>query len=155
LPVSYNHTATKASRLKGRGYVDMKGTPQWEFGYGLSYTRFEYHDLRISLAEIRPDGSVRVSLRVRNVGRRAGAEVVQLYLNDVQSSVSRPVKELRGFAKVWLKPGEERQVKYTLTSEDLSLPDQNMNWVVEPGKFEVLVGASSEDIRLRGSFEVR
>jgi len=81
--------------------------------------------------------------------------VVQLYLNDVQSSVSRPVKELRGFAKVWLKPGEERQVKYTLTSEDLSLPDQNMNWVVEPGKFEVLVGASSEDIRLRGSFEVR
>ena len=155
LPVYYNHTATKASRLKERGYVDMKATPLWEFGYGLSYTRFEYRDLRISSAEIRPDGSVQVSLRVRNVGARAGAEVVQLYLNDVISSVSRPVKELRGFAKIWLEPGQQQEVTFTLAPEDLSLLDENMRWVVEPGKFEVLVGASSEDIRLRGSFEVR
>jgi len=155
LPVYYNHTATKASRLKDRGYVDMKAAPLWEFGYGLSYTRFEYRDLRISPAAIRPDGSFTVSLRVRNVGRRAGAEVVQLYLNDVLSSVSRPVKELRGFTKLWLKPGEERQVAFSLTPEDLRLLDQNMNWRVEPGNFEVLIGASSEDIRLRGSFQVR
>lgn len=155
LPVYYNHTATKASRLRERGYVDMKATPLWEFGYGLSYTRFEYRDLRISPPVIPPDGSVRVSLKVKNTGARAGAEVVQLYLTDVISSVTRPVKELRGFAKLWLEPGEERHVAFTLGPEELSLLDENLRWVVEPGRFEVMVGASSEDIRLRGSFEVK
>lgn len=155
LPVYYNHTATKASRIRERGYVDMKATPLWEFGYGLSYTRFQYRDLRISPPVIPPEGSVRVSLKVKNTGARAGAEVVQLYLNDVISSVTRPVKELRGFAKLWLEPGEEREVAFTLGPEELSLLDEHMRWVVEPGRFEVMVGASSEDIRLRGSFEVK
>ncbi|MCS7314535.1 MAG: glycoside hydrolase family 3 C-terminal domain-containing protein [Bryobacterales bacterium] len=155
LPVYYNHTATKAARMKGRGYVDMEATPLWEFGYGLSYTRFEYRDLRIHPAVIPRDGSVKVGLKVRNAGPRAGAEVVQLYLNDLISTVSRPLKELRGFVKVWLEPGEEREVVFTLGPEELSLLDQNLRWTVEPGDFEVLIGASSEDIRLRGRFTVQ
>lgn len=150
LPMYYNHTATK-----GRNYVDMKATPLWEFGYGLSYTRYEYSDLRITPQQIQPNDSVRVAMRVKNIGDRSGEEVVQLYLNDVLSSVSRPAKELRGFRKVALRPGEQGEVAFTLTPEDLSLLDQNLKRVIEPGLFEVMVGASSEDIRLKGSFEVR
>jgi beta-glucosidase len=152
LPVYYNSPPTKR---RGGRYVDMPGMPLWEFGKGLSYTRYEYSELRITPPEIPPDGSVRISLVVKNAGERAGDEVVQLYLNDVLSSVSRPIKELRGFRKVPLKPGEQKAVEFTLTAEDLALLDQNLKWVVEPGRFEVMVGASSEDIRLRGSFQVR
>ena len=94
-------------------------------------------------------------MRVKNMGQRAGAEVVQLYLNDVLSSVSRPVKELRGFRKIELQPGEQKEVEFTLGFDDLSLLDQNMKRVVEPGQFQVMIGASSNDIRLRGAFEVR
>lgn len=152
LPVYYNHTATKSRR--GRGYIDMPATPLWDFGYGLSYTKFEYGKLEVSPARIRPDGSVQVAMEVTNTGSREGQEVVQLYINDVLSSTSRPVKELRGFEKVPLKPGESRRVRFTLTPEDLSLLNLDMRRVVEPGKFEVMVGASAEDIRLRGSFDV-
>lgn len=150
LPVYYNHTATK-----GRNYVDMKAEPLWDFGYGLSYTRFEYSDLKITPAQIPADGKVLVSARVTNTGARPGDEVVQLYLNDVLSSVSRPVKELRGFQKVLLKPGEQKEVEFTLSFEDLSLLDQNLRRVIEPGTFEVMIGASSQDVRLKGNFEVR
>jgi beta-glucosidase len=152
LPVYYNQTATRAG---ARRYVDMTAAPLWAFGYGLSYTTFEYSDLRITPSRIAPEGSIAVTLKVRNTGRRAGAEVVQLYLNDILSSVSRPVKELRAFEKLVLKPGEEKPVQFTLGREDLSLLDRNMKRVVEPGVFEVLVGASSADIRLKGKFEVR
>jgi len=152
LPVYYNHSASKS---RGRGYVDMKGSPLWDFGFGLSYTRYKYSDLRIAPAAIPPGGRVTVSLRVENAGERPGEEVVQLYLNDVISSVSRPVKELRAFEKVALEPGAQKEVQFTLTSEDLSLLDRNMKRVVEPGAFELMIGASSEDIRLRGKFDVR
>jgi beta-glucosidase len=156
LPVYYNVSATKAGKVRGRGgYVDMPGAPLWEFGYGLSYTRYEYSDLRITPDKIPAKGAVKVALRVKNVGQRAGAEVVQLYLNDVLSSVSRPVKELRGFQKVALQPGEQKEVEFTLGFEDLSLLDLNMRRVVERGQFQVMIGASSNDIRLRGAFEVR
>ena len=152
LPIYYNHPASRAS---GRGYVDMPATPLWEFGYGLSYTRFEYSDLRITPQQIQPDGQVHIRARVKNTGQRSGDEVAQLYLNDVLSSVSRPVQELRGFRKVSLQPGEEKEIAFTLTSDDLSLLDQNMDRVVEPGTFEVMIGASSKDIRLKGRLEVR
>ena len=156
LPVYYNVSASKAGKVRGRGgYVDMPGSPLWEFGYGLSYTRYEYSDLRITPDKISTKGVVKVAMRVKNVGQRAGAEVVQLYLNDVLSSVSRPVKELRGFQKVALQPGEQKEVEFTLGFEDLSLLDQNMKRLVEPGEFQVMIGASSNDIRLRGAFEVR
>ncbi len=150
LPVYYNHTATSSRR----GYVDLPGTPLWPFGYGLSYTKFEYDKLEISPARIRPDGEVQVAMQVTNTGNRAGQEVVQLYVNDLLSSASRPVLELRGFEKVSLQPGERRRVRFTLTPEDLSYFDAEMRRVVEPGSFEVLAGASAADIRLKGSFDV-
>ena len=151
LPVYYNHMPSKT----GRNYVNMTGSPLYEFGFGLSYTKYEYSSLQISPAEIRPAGDVTITVDVENVGKRAGKEVVQLYINDVLSSVSTPVKELKGFKKVALQPGEKKSVTFKLTPEDLCLLDRNMEWKVEPGAFDVLVGSSSQDIRLKGKFEVK
>ena len=154
LPSYYNHKATKTRWMK-RGYIDMPGTPLWEFGYGLSYTKFEYSNLQISSEEIGHAGEVCISADVKNIGDRMGKEVVQLYLRDVISTVSKPVKELKGFNKVALEPGEKKTVKFKIIPEHLELFDRNMNVVVEPGKFDVMVGSSSEDIRLKGSFAVK
>jgi beta-glucosidase len=151
LPMYYNYMPSKARRR----YVDMPITPLWEFGYGLSYTKFEYANLNLSSKEIGTRGSVEVSVEVSNVGSRTGEEVLQLYINDVVSSVTRPVKELKGFQKIALGPGEKKTVRFTLTPEELAFYDQNMVRRVEPGTFNVMVGSSSEQIRLKGSFEVR
>ncbi|MCE5249785.1 glycoside hydrolase family 3 C-terminal domain-containing protein [bacterium] len=153
LPVYYNYSHTKAARLKD-GYVNMRVEPLYEFGYGLSYTEFKYGNLRIMPEKIGVGGEVKVSLDVTNTGSREGHEVVQLYLRDVISSVSSPVKELRGFEKIPLEPGETKTVTFTLKPEHFSLLDRNLNRVVEPGEFEVLIGHSSKDIRLSGSFHV-
>ena len=158
LPVYYNAKKSKRYWVKqgwGRAYVDLDPTPLYPFGFGLSYTRFDYSDLQFSAREILPSHSVEVSVKVKNRGDRAGSEVVQLYLEDVISSVSTPVKELRGFAKVALRPGEIRTCTFTLHPEDLALYDQDLRRVVEPGEFRVMVGASAEDIRLRGEFRVK
>jgi beta-glucosidase len=154
LPMYYNYSPSKAYWKSARGYVDMESSPLYEFGFGLSYTQFEYSDLRIEPRQIPAAGEVRVSVQVKNIGGAAGQEVVQLYLNDVIASVSRPVKALRGFQKVSLQPGETRPVSFTLTPEDLYLLDRNLVRVVEPGDFEVMVGSSSESIRARGHFQV-
>jgi beta-glucosidase len=132
----------------------MKSAPLWAFGHGLGYTRFEYGNLQVSPKKIRPGENVQVSVDVTNAGSRTGDEVVQLYLDDIVSSVSTPVKELRRFEKVPLKPGERKTVRFGLTAEDMTILDRNLQPVIEPGSFEVMVGASSEDIRLRGMFEV-
>ena len=132
----------------------MPGTPLYEFGYGLSYTTFEYSNLQISKKEIGVGGEIEISVDVQNTGAREGKEVVQLYINDVISTVTTPIKELRGFEKVALKPGEKKTVVFKLTPEHLMLWNRNMKWVVEPGTFDVMVGSSSNDIKLRGSFEV-
>lgn len=156
LPVYYNYKPTKSAGERGtKGYVNMPGNPLYEFGFGLSYTKYEYSNLQITPQEIGPGGNVTVSMDVQNVGQRAGDEIVQLYINDVLSSVSTPVIELRGFEKVSLQPGEKKPVTFTLKPEDLKLLDRDMNWVVEPGSFDVMVGSSSRDIRLQGKFEVR
>lgn len=150
LPVYYNSRPSKEYWIKGgwgRRYVDMKPTPLWEFGHGLSYTKFDYSNLRVSPAE--------VSVDVVNSGARDGSEVVQLYLNDVVASVSRPLKELRGFQKVGLRAGEKRTVRFALTRDDLSMLDAEGRRVVEPGTFRAMVGHSSSDIRLTGEFEVK
>ena len=158
LPVYYNMKKSKRYWTRqgwGRAYVDMEPTPLYPFGFGLSYTKFEYANLKLSAKEISPSDSVEVQLEVKNTGSRPGAEVVQLYLEDVVSSVSTPVKELRGFAKVVLQPGETKTCAFKLLPNDLALYDKDLHRVVEPGQFRLMVGASSEDIRLRGDFWVK
>ena len=127
----------------------------YPFGYGLSYTTFKYSDLRVDNPVIGVQGSVTLRCKVANTGQREGDEVVQLYLRDDVSSVTTYEKMLRGFERVHLKPGEERELAFTLSPQDLGLWNRDNHFVVEPGTFTVMVGASSEDIRLRGSFEVR
>ena len=119
----------------------------YPFGYGLSYTTFGYSDLKISKPVIGPQENITVSCTVKNTGKRAGDEVVQLYIRDDFSSVTTYDKVLRGFERIHLQPGEEPQ--------DLGLWDKNNQFTVEPGSFSVMVGASSQDARLKGSFEVQ
>ncbi len=147
VPAFYNHKPSArgcyhkpgAPGAPGRDYVFSQTTPLYPFGHGLSYTTFKYSALKASPRRVAPGGRVEVSVKVRNTGKRAGKEVVQLYVNDVVSSVTTPVKALRGFAKVDLKPGEAQDVRFTLGPADMELLDENMNWVVEPGEFEVMV----------------
>jgi beta-glucosidase len=151
LPLYYDHKPTG----RGDDYVDLTGQPLFPFGYGLSYTRFEYSGLSIEPAQIAASDSAVVRCRVRNAGDRAGDEVVQLYVHDVLASVARPVLLLEGFARIHLAPGEERELAFTLSRRQLRMLDADLHWVVEPGAFRVLVGASSKDIRLRGELVVR
>ena len=153
LPVYYNAKKSKAYWLKegwGHPYADLDPAPLYPFGHGLSYTTFEYRNLRLSSQRIGPAGSVEVSVDVENTGDRFGEEVVQLYIQDVLSSVSTPIKELKGFAKVGLEPGQTKTLNLVLTPEHLALYDRWLDRVVEPGEFNVYVGSSSEDIRLQG-----
>jgi len=151
LPLVYDHKPTG----RGDDYVDLTGQPLFPFGFGLSFTTFEYDSLAITPAEITPAGRATVRCRVTNVGSRAGDEVVQLYVRDVLASVARPVRELKGFARVHLEPGESRTVSFSLSPDELRMLDRDLHWVVEPGVFRVMLGASSVDIRLRGELVVR
>jgi beta-glucosidase len=126
----------------------------YPFGHGLSYTTFAYSDLTVSPAVIPADGRVTVSLSVANTGSRAGDEVVQLYLQDVVSSVTSYDLSLRGFERVSLLPGEKKRVTFSLGKRDLELLDRAGRWTVEPGAFKVMMGSSSTDIRAEGRFEV-
>jgi beta-glucosidase len=135
-------------------YLYFKGKPVYPFGHGLSYTTFSYSDLKLSTPRIAPTGTLRVSVTVTNTGSREGAEVVQLYVHDEVASVTRPVRQLAGFRRVSLKPGEARTVELPLTARELGLYNKDMKFVVEPGKFRVFVGGSSLG-GLEGEFEVR
>ena len=154
VPVFYGHKLSGGRSHWKVDYVELSTKPLYPFGYGLSYTRFEYRNLRISAGEARADEQVTIQVDVANVGERAGDEIVQLYVRDVASSVTRPVKELKGFRRVTLAPGEEKTVTFSLAVNQLAFLDQSMRWVVEPGTIEVMIGASSDDIRLSGSFEI-
>lgn len=142
LPHFYNHRPSAR-----RGYLFEDASPLYPFGYGLSYTTFDVGAPRLSAAEIGVAGSVEVSVDVRNTGARAGDEVVQLYVRDVISSVTRPVKELRGFQRVTLAPGETTTVRFTLTPEAFALWNTEMRRVVEPGAFEIMAGPNSVDLK--------
>jgi beta-glucosidase len=157
VPIYYNHKNTgrpATSLLYTSKYIDLPSTPLFPFGHGLSYTRFEYSNLTVSPKRIAPDGKVEISLDVKSVGDREGDEVVQLYLRDLVGSVTRPVKELKGFQRITLKSGEKTTVKFVVSPEQLAFVNRGMKMVVEPGTFRVMVGSSSEDIKLTGSFEV-
>jgi beta-glucosidase len=148
VPIYYNHKNTgrppDANNRYTSKYYDLQWTPLYPFGYGLSYTQFRLTNLQLSAQRIRPDGKVTVSVDVENTGKRAGDEVAQLYLRDVAASVTRPVKELKGFQRVALRPGEKRRVEFTLAPEHFGFWNQENRFMVEPGDFKVTVGNSSE-----------
>ncbi len=138
----------------GRDYVFSTPDPLYCFGHGLSYTQFEYSNLHIESKNLSEGQSFHVSLEVKNIGNRRGKEVVQLYLNDKVSSVTTPVKLLKGFQKIDLQPGGSKRVEFTIDFEDLALWNRSFFKVVEPGTFEVMIGSSSDDIRLKDEFAV-
>lgn len=158
--IPMNFPAKPASQVDGGVGLGMKGSmtringPLYTFGYGLSYTTFEYSDLSIQPKVITPNQQVEVTVKVRNSGEVDGDEVVQLYTRDILSSVTTYEKNLRGFERVHLKAGESKNVSFIVTGRDLELYNADNKWVVEPGDFKVMVGSGSEDIRLEDTFEV-
>jgi beta-glucosidase len=157
VPIYYNHKHTgrppDAKNKYTSKYLDAPWTPLFPFGYGLSYTQFKLTDLRMSAERITPAGSLTVSVELENIGKRTGDEVVQLYLRDLAASVTRPVKELKGFQRIALRSGEKRRVEFTLSAEQLGFWNRENKFVVEPGMFMVMVGTNSVDL-LEGNFEV-
>jgi len=154
VPIFYN---AKPSGMKSNWYLDYvaeKVTPLYSFGHGLSYTKFEYSDLSIDQNQAKAGEVVNISLRVRNVGESAGDEVVQLYVRDEFASMPRPIKELRAYQRIALKPDEERTITFHLPVDQLAFYDIDLKLCVEEGKILVMVGSSSEDICLRGEFEI-
>jgi len=149
VPIYYNHKPSAE-----RPYLFETPGPLWAFGHGLSYTTFRYDPIKLQPARIAPNGQTTASVHVTNAGKRAGDEVVQLYIHDVVASVARPVRELRGFSRIHLGPGESKRVDFNLGPADLGLWDRDMRRVVEPGTFDILIGASSADIRQRATLEV-
>ena len=177
LPIYYNHMNGSAwhqgESIGLKDYVDLPHTPRYYFGHGLSYTTFEYGDLQIErennnekgqkiaanlanekTVEALPNDSVYISLEIKNTGSCAGTEVVQLYLKDRYASKTRPVMELAGFARVYLEAGEKKTVKFEVSPSQMAFLDDNMQWKIEAGDIDVLVGSSSEDIRQRGTFRI-
>lgn len=150
-PLYYNNTPTG----RGDNYHNLTGQPLFPFGFGLSYTSFEYSSLEFSKNNISPNETIKVTCTVKNTGSIAGDEVVQLYIRDEMASVVRPIKELKGFQRISLKAGQSQKVTFELTPEDLSMLDKDMHKVVEPGDFRIMIGASSKDIRLRGILNVK
>ncbi|PYP50449.1 MAG: beta-glucosidase, partial [Gemmatimonadetes bacterium] len=142
LPVFYNHKPSAR-----RGYVFDTTQPLFPFGYGLSYTTFTYSNLRVAPARMGPQERTTVSVDVTNTGARAGDEVAQLYIRDVVSTATQPVKQLRGFRRVTLQPGETRTVTFEIGPEHLAYHGPDMKRVVEPGRFDVMVGGNSVDVR--------
>ncbi|MBC8081392.1 MAG: glycoside hydrolase family 3 C-terminal domain-containing protein [Gorillibacterium sp.] len=161
LPVTFPQDVAQAPLYYNRepsgrsdGYVDMSEKPLFPFGFGLSYTTFAYGEVKLSADVIGRVESIQVSVDITNTGSRDGEEVVQLYLCDLISSYASPEKELKGFVRVFIPAGQTREVTFTLTPAELAMLDRNMQWVVEPGEFEVMIGSASDDIRSRCRFRV-
>ncbi|HKI68252.1 MAG TPA: fibronectin type III-like domain-contianing protein, partial [Verrucomicrobiae bacterium] len=144
LPAYYNHKPSAR-----RGYLFDDVSPLYPFGFGLSYTAFTFQNVRLKKKRIGLKDSTQVLVDVTNTGKREGTEVVQMYIRDLVSSVTRPVKELKGFQKISLPPGETKTVTLDITPESLAFYDVNMKYVVEPGEFEIMVGNSSRDSDLQ------
>ena len=150
VPIYYNHMNTgrppDANNRYTSKYLDVPWTPQFPFGYGLSYTQFKITNLQLSAQRIRTSGNLTVTVDVENVGKRPGDEVVQLYIRDLAASMTRPVKELKGFQRVTLQPGEKKHLEFVLGPEHLGFWNREMRFVVEPGEFRVMVGPNSDDL---------
>ncbi|TDX14034.1 glycoside hydrolase family 3 N-terminal domain-containing protein [Flavobacterium sp. S87F.05.LMB.W.Kidney.N] len=160
VPIYYNHFSTgRPAKTESEtnyvsAYIDLKNSPKYPFGYGLSYTKFDYSGLKLSVSKIKSNETIKVSFQLSNVGKAAGEEVVQLYLKDKFGSVVRPVLELKDFKKVKLNAGESKTIEFTIDKEKLSFYNDKLEWTAEPGDFEVMIGASSADIKLRSDFEL-
>jgi beta-glucosidase len=150
LPFVYNHKPTG----RGDDYHNLTGLPLFPFGFGLSYTSFTYSNIRLDKNSISKEGSVTVSFDLTNSGKYAGDEVCQLYIKDIVASVARPVMELKGFSRVQLQPGETKTIRFVIDRDLLKMVDKNLNEVVEPGEFRLMIGASSRDIRLESVLTV-
>jgi beta-glucosidase len=154
IPIFYNYKPSgMRSNIYG-DYVSEKVSPLFPFGYGLSYTDFSYSNLVISSKKAKIDETIDISMNVKNTGNRPGDEVVQLYIRDEYACLPRPVKELKGFARVTLQPGESRTVIFHLPVNQMAFYDEDLRLILEPGKVLIMVGSSSEDIRLKGEFEI-
>lgn len=150
IPLYYNHKPSAK-----RGYIFGETSPQYAFGHGLSYTSFEYSNFSVDASNAVLNGNVIVSLSLENTGEYAGDEVVQLYVTDTQASTTRPVQELKGFKRVSLAPNQKKNVSFELPINMLAYYDMDMNYVVDGGEIQLMIGSSSADIRLKGSFEVK
>jgi beta-glucosidase len=156
IPIYYNHKSTGRPTSPDRwhtGYLDESKQPLFPFGYGLTYTNFKYSDLRVQARMIDPLGTLRVSAQIENAGPRAGTEVVQLYVHDRVASTSRPVRELKGFQRIVLAPGEHKTVEFAVNANDLGSYDPEMKWVVPPGTYDVWIAPNAEE-GIGGTFEV-
>ncbi len=151
LPLVYNHKPTG----RGDDYLNLTGQPLFPFGYGLSYTHFQYSDIKLGSDTIGKNDSTWVSVKISNTGQMAGDEVVQLYLHDELASVARPVTELKGFKRIHLAAGESKTVRFKIDTEMLSMLDLQLNKIVEPGDFRIMTGASCKDIRQRIVLKVK
>ena len=153
VPVYYEHKNTGRPKQENvrytSKYIDGPNKPLYPFGYGLSYTTFSFSDIRMNQREIGFDETLQVAVTVENTGKMAGEEVVQLYTRDMVGSVTRPVKELKGFQKIFLQPGEERDLVFNITAEDLRFYTKDMEYKAEPGEFKIFIGSSSEDLKER------
>ncbi len=158
IPIYYNHPNGSAwhqgASIGFQDYVDMPHTPRYFFGHGLSYTTFLYEDLVLEKKQVNPAEDLKISLTIQNTGEVSGTEVVQLYLRDEKASMTRPVKELQGFARVSLAPGEKKKVVFTVSPSQTAFLDEEMRWKIEKGEIKVQAGASSEDIRLEDAFSI-
>ena len=155
VPLYYNHLNTGRPVAEGAdkffkyasNYLDVRNDALYPFGYGLSYTTFAYSDVRLSQSEMGLNGSLKATVTVSNTGNRDADEVVQLYIRDLQASISRPVKELKGFQRIHLKAGESREVTFSITRQQLFFYDGNGEEVLEPGDFDVMIGPNSRDVK--------
>lgn len=159
IPLFYNHKNTGRPLQEGRwfekfrsNYLDVSNEPLYPFGYGLSYTTFAYSDIHLSSTEMSADGELTATVTVTNTGSRDGAEVVQLYIRDLVGSITRPVKELKGFEKIFLKAGESRKVSFSITPELLKFYNYDLQFVCEPGDFDVMIGGNSRDVKRHDFF---
>lgn len=158
IPIYYSHFNTgrpatsDSDRFYRSAYTDLSIYPKYEFGYGLSYTSFQYSNLKLDKKKIKQTQKIQVSVDISNTGKYVGEEVVQLYIRDKVGSVVRPVKELKDFRKIKLQPGEKQTIHFTIDKEKLSFYNARLQWIAEAGEFDLMIGASSRDIRLKEEF---